>query len=230
VALGDQAYGRDISRGIVLVDHLERDGLSGLVTIAGGKLMTYRLMAETTTNLVCRKLGRDKPCTTHLMPLPGSETKVPRRKTIRHFSGIPQSVVGSTHYRHGDRVHRILSRDERNFGLICECEMVTAGEVEYALKNLSVRDIIDLRRRTRVGMGPCQGELCSYRAAGLFFEHGLADGSQATQMLIDFLEERFKGVRPVLWGDALREIEFTYWIYQGLFGLGEITNQEREET
>ena len=34
VALGDKAYGRDISRGIVLVDHLERDGLSGLVTIA----------------------------------------------------------------------------------------------------------------------------------------------------------------------------------------------------
>ena len=230
VAAGGQDYGRDISRGIVLLDHQDRDGMSGLVTIAGGKLMTYRLMAEETTDLVCRKLGRDKPCTTHLTPLPGSETKVPGRKTIKHFSGIPHSVVGSTHYRHGDRVHRILSRDERNFGLICECEMVTAGEVKYALKNLSVRDIIDLRRRTRVGMGPCQGELCSYRAAGLFYEFDMADGAQATQMLIDFLEERFKGVRPVLWGDALREIEFTYWIYQGLFGLGEIKNQEREES
>ncbi|MGL5586865.1 MAG: anaerobic glycerol-3-phosphate dehydrogenase subunit A, partial [Aeromonas veronii] len=38
-----------------------------------------------------------------------------------------------------------------------------------------------------------------------------------------FLEERYKGTRPVLWGDALREAEFTYWIYEGLFGLGEWT-------
>ncbi|MNR65291.1 Anaerobic glycerol-3-phosphate dehydrogenase subunit A [compost metagenome] len=42
-------------------------------------------------------------------------------------------------------------------------------------------------------------------------------------MLRQFLEERHKGTRPVLWGDALRETEFTYWIYEGLFGLGEWT-------
>ncbi|MNF35836.1 Anaerobic glycerol-3-phosphate dehydrogenase subunit A [compost metagenome] len=42
-------------------------------------------------------------------------------------------------------------------------------------------------------------------------------------MLRQFLEERYKGTRPVLWGDALREAEFTYWIYEGLFGLGEWT-------
>ena len=130
--------------------------------------MTYRLMAEMTTDLVCRKLGRNLACSTHRIPLPGSETKVPGRKTIRHFSGIPHSVVGSTHYRHGDRVHSILSRDEKNFGLICECEMVTAGEVEYALKNLSVRDIIDLRRRTRVGMGPCQENYVPIGPPGCF--------------------------------------------------------------
>jgi glycerol-3-phosphate dehydrogenase len=40
-------------------------------------------------------------------------------------------------------------------------------------------------------------------------------------MLHDFLEERWKGTKPVLWGDALREAEFSYWIYQGLFGAGD---------
>ena len=77
--------GRDISRGIVLIDHQERDGLKGLVTIAGGKLMTYRLMAEMTTNLVCKKLGVEKACLTHQTPLPGSEKKVPTRKNREKF-------------------------------------------------------------------------------------------------------------------------------------------------
>ena len=31
------------------------------------------------------------------------------------------------------------------------------------------------------------------------------------------MEERWKGVLPVLWGDTLRETEFTYWLYNGLF-------------
>ena len=54
-------------------------------------------------------------------------------------------------------------------------------------------------------------------------EYGKADYRQACVMLRQFLEERYKGTLLVLWGDALREAEFTYWIYEGLFGLGEWT-------
>ncbi|MEW6266678.1 MAG: anaerobic glycerol-3-phosphate dehydrogenase subunit A [Thermodesulfobacteriota bacterium] len=227
VAASGRAGGRDISRGIVLIDHQERDGLRGLITIAGGKLMTYRLMAEKAVNLACVKLGLARPCPTAGRPLPGSEKKVPHKKTVKRFSGVPGSVVGSTHYRHGERVYQVLGRDQDNYGLVCECEMVTRGEIKYALEKLGVRNILDLRRRTRLGMGPCQGEICAYRAAGLLEELGSVRGREALDMLIEFLEERFKGVRPVLWGDALREIEFTYWIYQGLFGLGDLEPSER---
>ena len=45
------------AEGIVLLDHATRDGLEGFLTITGGKLITYRLMAEWATNLVCKKLG-----------------------------------------------------------------------------------------------------------------------------------------------------------------------------
>ena len=228
VAISGEMDGRDISRGIVLIDHHERDSVDGLITIAGGKLMTYRLMAQMATDLVAKKLSVKKKCTTHKVPLPGSEKRMPHHKKVKYFSGISNSVVGSTHYRHGERVHNILRKDKKNYGLICECEMVTAGEVEYAIKNLNVKDIIDLRRRTRVGMGPCQGELCSYRAAGLFTEYGDRDGTEATGLLMEFLEERWKGIKPIFWGDAMREIEFTYWIYQGLFGLGNIENNKGE--
>lgn len=219
VATGKNASGRDISRGIVLVDHAERDGLNNFITIAGGKLMTYRLMAEQATDLACRKLGQDKKCRTDRLPLPGSEKT---GLSIRRRRGFGESVIESTYYRHGTRARDILAGPGADDSLICECEMVTAREVAYAINHLQATDIVDLRRRTRVGMGPCQGLLCAYRCAGMFIDVKGTDGDEATKMLVDFLEERWKGLRPVLWGDTLREAEFAYWICEGTFGLGKI--------
>jgi len=54
IAVSGEMDGRDISRGVVLIDHKERDNVQGLITIAGGKLMTYRLMAEMTTDLIAK--------------------------------------------------------------------------------------------------------------------------------------------------------------------------------
>ena len=72
VAAEGDTSGRNISRGIVLFDHEKRDGIKGFITITGGKLMTYRLMAEMATDLVCEKLNVDKKCETRTTPLPGS--------------------------------------------------------------------------------------------------------------------------------------------------------------
>ncbi len=222
VAAGKNAHGRDITRGIVLLDHKERDGLENLITIAGGKLMTYRLMAEKATDLAAKKLGVRARCTTHTAPLPGSEKKSKKRKSRQ---SLYESVAASTFYRHGHRAQNILPDSGDHGGLICECEMVTAREVKYALEKLHVTDIIDLRRRTRIGMGPCQGLLCAYRCAGAFIDYRQTSGEEATAMLIDFLEERWKGIKPVLWGDTLREAEFAYWIFQGIFGAGKTARQ-----
>jgi glycerol-3-phosphate dehydrogenase len=43
--------------------------------------------------------------------------------------------------------------------------------------------------------------------------------SAVVTQLSEFLNERWKGVQPVAWGDALRESEFTRWVYLGLCGL-----------
>ncbi|MDE6831250.1 MAG: anaerobic glycerol-3-phosphate dehydrogenase subunit A, partial [Muribaculaceae bacterium] len=61
VASDDDPSGRSISRGIVCLDHATRDGLEGFITITGGKLMTYRLMAEWATDMAMRKLGATAP-------------------------------------------------------------------------------------------------------------------------------------------------------------------------
>ncbi|MCW9619955.1 anaerobic glycerol-3-phosphate dehydrogenase subunit A [Klebsiella michiganensis] len=217
VASDDDPSGRSVSRGIVLLDHARRDGLEGFITITGGKLMTYRLMAEWATDALCRKLGNTVPCTTADTPLPGSQE--PAEATLRKIISLPASLRGSAIYRHGDRTPAWLGDSRQHRSLVCECEAVTAGEVQYAVENLAVKNLLDLRRRTRVGMGTCQGELCACRAAGLLARFNVTTSARSLTQLSQFLNERWKGVQPVAWGDALRESEFTRWVYLGLCGL-----------
>ena len=217
VASDDDPSGRSVSRGIVLLDHAERDGLNGFITITGGKLMTYRLMAEWATDAVCRKLGNAVACTTADTPLPGSQE--PTETTLRKIISLPAPLRGSAIYRHGDRTPAWLGDSRQHRSLICECEAVTAGEVQYAVENLAVNNLLDLRRRTRIGMGTCQGELCACRAAGLLQRFNVTTSARSLTQLSEFLNERWKGVQPVAWGDALRESEFTRWVYLGLCGL-----------
>ena len=217
VATDDDPSGRNVSRGIVLFDHAVRDGLEGFITITGGKLMTYRLMAEWATDAVCRKLGNTTACTTASAPLPGSREEP--EATLRKVISLPPVLRGSAVYRHGERAADWLNDTRLNQSLVCECEAVTASEVRYAVESLAVTKLVDLRRRTRVGMGTCQGELCACRAAGLLQRFGVMSGMESCHELSRFLNERWKGIAPVAYGDALREAEFTRWVYQGLCGM-----------
>src|SRR3712207_4682334 len=69
-AVGDT---RDVTRAHALLDHKERDGIERFLTITGGKLTTFRLMAEETVDAMCRQLGVERPCRTREEVLPGSE-------------------------------------------------------------------------------------------------------------------------------------------------------------
>ncbi|MCR5245821.1 MAG: anaerobic glycerol-3-phosphate dehydrogenase subunit A [Bacteroidales bacterium] len=184
VAADDDPTGRKTSRGIVCLDHAVRDGIEGLVSITGGKMMTYRRMAEEAADVVCAKLGNTAKCDTASALLPLVEA-VEEQRT----KGEP---------------------------LICECEEIDRAGVQHAVETLGARSLGELRRRTRLGMGTCQGQLCAYRAARIL--HG--DDAEAMQDdLRRFLSERWKGMRPIAWGDTLAEAQFTAYIYQNLLGL-----------
>lgn len=62
--IGGGTSGRSIARTFKFFDHEESDGVSGLVTITGGKATTLRLMAEKTADFVVKKLGLEVPCRT----------------------------------------------------------------------------------------------------------------------------------------------------------------------
>jgi glycerol-3-phosphate dehydrogenase len=184
---------RAISRGFVLIDHGKRDGIKNLITITGGKLMTYRLMAERTSNLICEKMGRSVPSSTHLKPLPGASRPVGLKERLKQFSTDSGEIL-------------------------CDCELVPRKEVEEFLKTGKLKDFQDILHRTRLAKGTCQGGFCVYRLFGVLHDLRMAEGD-SNKILKGFLEERWKGLRPILWGTALKEEELIESIYKGIFNL-----------
>jgi glycerol-3-phosphate dehydrogenase, anaerobic, A subunit len=218
VSADNDPSGRNISRGIVCLDHETRDGIKGFVTITGGKLMTYRLMAEMATDAVCRKLGLEAACTTASTPLPGSEPGG-LEKIARKIWEMPTTAQKASVGRFGSRAAELDFDDDKG-SLVCECEQVSMGEVDAAIANLEVNNLVDLRRRTRFGMGTCQGELCACRAAGRL-ARAQDCVSKARGDLKSFIGERWKGMYPVAWGETLRESSYTQWVYNEVLGLNE---------
>jgi len=188
---------RAISRGFMLIDHEKRDGIQNLITITGGKLVTYRLMAEKTSDLVCQKMGTSLPCTTHLKPLPTTLRPSGLKDRLKKFS---QSFSGK-----GEEI-------------LCDCELVGREEVEESLKQEKTKVLQDILHRTRLAKGTCQGGFCVYRLLGVLHDLKIAEGD-SNKILKDFLEERWRGIRPILWGASLKEEELIESIYKGIFNL-----------
>jgi glycerol-3-phosphate dehydrogenase len=186
---------RDVSRTHAVVDHLERDGVAGLLTMSGGKLTTLRLMAQDIVDAMCRQLGDERPCRTAEAIPPGGE------------SGKYLQIGGRL------RARETKLQDEQ---LICECELIGRGRLEETMRHRGADNLHDIRRQLRLGMGPCQGGFCIYRAAGIMHGVDRLSGEEASASLVSFLQERWKGVWPILYGDQLRQARLDDWIFQGL--------------
>ena len=69
------------------------------------------------------------------------------------------------HYFHGltiEQKNEIIKKDPRYGRIVCRCEGVTEGEIVEAIHtNPKATDVDGVKRRTRGGMGRCQGGFCS---------------------------------------------------------------------
>lgn len=190
----------DISRGFHIIDHAQRDGLEGMTTIVGGKLTTYRLMAEKVANHVCTQFKIDAKCKTAETPLPGSDEIETLHRAMDEF-GLRSPITRRSHERLGSYTDEILSTNKPN-PVICECEAVTAAEVQHAINNVG-SDLNAVRIRTRASMGNCQGCFCIHRMGTLLADEYDAETiAQAQQTLIS---ERWRGQRFALWGMQLAQ-------------------------
>lgn len=199
--------GRQVSRTFAVVEHKSP---ANLVTVTGGKASTYRLMAQAAADVICKRLGIGAECTTHRMCLPGAEHLLPWRKlsaedTIeRRYSYLSEQVARRTIQRWGSLAEEILCSPGRG-EILCSCEFVTRAEVEFAIDRLWAKNIEDIRRRTRLGMGLCQGTECVGKLLPVLLERGW-DVKDIHAQARDFLNRRWKGCTYVAWGDQLRQL------------------------
>ncbi len=192
--------GRAVSRGFALLDH-SGENIENFTTITGGKLTTFRLMAERTADLVCKKMGITAPCRTRTEPLPvlddcrWTEPGISPKRWMR--SHEPDDIV------------------------ICECEMVTKTAIDEIRESLKANNerpgLIDICMRTRLGRGACQGAFCGPRALAYLYERGEYEGLDGLVDIGKFYQERWKGIHSILWGDQLIQAELMESIHCGLF-------------
>ncbi len=198
---GSDTESRDLTRSHAVLDHEKRDGVGGLLTMVGGKFTTMRLMAEDLVDAACKQLRTKRACTT-------AET--------------PAEQPGSKHYYLSQRLAGWENASKANDTvdpIICECELVSESRVRAKIETSKSKVLNDLRRDTRLGMGPCQGGFCAYRANGIACEMLAQDPTDAQQTLAQFLQERWKGQRNLLWDHNLRQLELDQNIYRNLLGL-----------
>jgi len=93
---------RGISRDFTLLDH-EQDGVDNFASVVGGKLTTYRMMAESTADHVAGKLGVDAESTTADEQLPGADDPAELDRLVAKYSepqptdaGVVADLSGST--------------------------------------------------------------------------------------------------------------------------------------
>jgi glycerol-3-phosphate dehydrogenase len=202
------ASDRTASRGFALLDHASQ-GLGNFCTITGGKLTTFRLMAEKTSDLVARRLGNEQGCMTTTVPLPDDEA-----------CSWTEPATALKHW------HRNRDADDM---ILCECEMVPQSAIEQIFAGSpgseQERTIEAIALRSRAGKGPCQGSFCGIRIASYLYDRGCYRDATGLAHMRDFFDERFKGQRCVIWGQQAAQMELAEALHCGLLGLDTLEDE-----
>ena len=152
ISSGDPKKSVDISRRAELYE-----AESGMLTITGGKLTTWRRMAKLTVDRLVERDSRDAPCHTHEIPL----GQAVAAEELPRVEGVPAESYAALAGRYGYAAHEVLalaSSDLRSAsGELAQpivpglpdllAEVVLAARREQAL---SIGDV--LLRRTRLGL------------------------------------------------------------------------------
>jgi glycerol-3-phosphate dehydrogenase len=154
ISTGDPKKSVDISRKAELYETS-----SGMITITGGKLTTWRRMAKMTVDRLVERDARDAPCRTHEIPLGQAiaADRLPRVEGVGLVGPDPYAALAA---RYGDAAHQVLAlAAESNPAHPELAQPIVPGlpdllaEVVLAARNEQARSIGDvLLRRTRLGL------------------------------------------------------------------------------
>jgi len=141
-------------------EHAVSQSVSGLITVAGGKYTTYRVMAQDVVDVAAHGLDRKvPPCCTEdiaLIGAAGYRAYWNRREALARESGLHVHVIERLLNRHGSRVHELLEliRETPSLGEPIEgAPTVLAAEIHYATSHEGALHLDDvLTRRTRISI------------------------------------------------------------------------------
>jgi len=153
ISTGDPKKSVDISRKAELYETS-----SGMITITGGKLTTWRRMAKLAVDRLVEREARDAPCRTHEIPL-GQAVAV---EDLARVEGVPDAAYAQLAGRYGHLAHEVLriaqERGELAQPVVDSDRAHTRppdllAEVAYAARHEQARTVGDaLLRRTRLGL------------------------------------------------------------------------------
>lgn len=212
VMSGDAGDDRSVARSFSLMAH-EDQGLVNFCTITGGKLTTFRLMAEKTVDLVAKRLGNTNPCKTRTEPLTSGDacrwTEPGASPRYWYKANNPDDMI------------------------LCECEMVPQSAIDQivecapgAEKEMTLEAIA---LRSRAGKGPCQGSFCGIRIGSYLYDRGYYKDQTGLTHMRDFFNERFKGLRTVIWGQQMAQMELAEALHCGLLGLDQLPSDKSSQ-
>ncbi len=214
----------ELSRDYVVLDHA-REGAPGFWTLAGGKLASYRLMAQDLSDRLCAVLGVHEPCRSATTPLPGGEGALDALAVARRFR-TPLSAVLRLGFRHGTRAAEVLAPWDPEPAasapppprVVCACEPVLDAELLHVARRERVRTLEDCALRVRLGIGACQGAGCTHVAAGILA--GVLDWSaeRCASEVAAFAAERWRAAAPTLGGRHFAAMEIHRYAHLGARG------------
>ena len=151
ISTGDPKKSVDISRKAELYETS-----SGMITITGGKLTTWRRMAKMTVDRLVERDARDAPCRTHEIPL----GQAIAQQDLPRVEGVPAESYPALAARYGDAAHQVLAlAAESNPAHPELAQPIVPGlpdllaEVVLAARKEQARSVGDvLLRRTRLGL------------------------------------------------------------------------------
>ena len=210
-------YESDLSRDYAILDHGTRDGAPGFLSLVGGKLAAYRLMAEAVCDQVAARLGVREPCRSAVTPLPGGDAPVDVGDLSRRFR-VSRSAALRVAMRHGTRSPVVLEEESsaESPRTLCVCEPVLDRELLFAARREGVRSLSDCSLRVRLGVGACEGMQCAAAASALLAEPLAWDATRRWNEVRRFVEARWRAVQPTLGGDQIAAMDSLRHTYRGL--------------
>jgi glycerol-3-phosphate dehydrogenase len=130
---------------------------AGMISVAGGKLTTYRKMAEKVVDLAIERLGISRSTTTADVPIEGGNLPAPPEEyacdlAARHAqAGIPAEVIDRLVLHHGTAADDLLTRAAAAHSGLLSGKTILEVEVDHAVESEMAMHLIDvLERRLRL--------------------------------------------------------------------------------